>query len=171
MDTFFILGLLRIKAWIWLRLPFLESLFFTLSHVWQGLQHQILPSFAATCHPNTSAPVPPPPCPQSCDVTLAPGLAGETNPRPLQFSRAAMLGQSRYRTQMSPAHPEGAERILGSAEEANPLVVAALTTRRRCSGGKALSRPPAASAIPAPSRLPGPAACSQHSRRCCSGSQ
>lgn len=36
---------------------------------------------------------------------------------PLQFSRAVMLRESRYRTQMS---PEVAEWILGSTEEANP---------------------------------------------------
>lgn len=106
-----------------------------------------------------------------CDVTLAPGLAGEMKPRPLQFSRAATLGQSRYRTRMSPAHPEVAEGSLRSAEEVNPLLVAALTTGRRCSGDKVLSRPPAASATPAPSTLPGPAACSQRSRRCWSGSR
>lgn len=81
------------------------------------------PNPASTCHPNASASFLPPPCPQNCDVTLAPGLAGEAKPRPLQFSRAATLGQSRYRRQMSSTRPEAAERILGSTEEANPSVL------------------------------------------------
>lgn len=76
MDTFFILDLLRIKAWIWLCLPLLESLFFTLS-----LAELAAPNPTSTCHPNASAPVLPPPWHQNCDLTLAPGLAGETKPR------------------------------------------------------------------------------------------
>lgn len=76
MDTFFILGLLRIKAWIWLCLPLLESLFFTLS-----LTELAAPNPTSTCHPNASAPVLLHPCHQNCDLTLAPGLAGETKPR------------------------------------------------------------------------------------------